>query len=374
MAFFADYLWWRDNQAAMNNVRSYSRRRYQRDTTSYLDRMSNTDFVELYRLDKYGLAYFADRISDHAAVNRSTQGGLSAVTQLLVALRYYATGNSIISLKNTAGFELSHGSVYNAIKNVSTALGSLVNEDVSYPFDLVSMAEIKSGFAHYGGFPACIGAIDGSQIKIKAPPQNENIYVGRKTDGHYLNVQFVCDSKLKFLDTVIKWPGSVNDSTIWDMCGLKESLQEFLEAHPRSYKGWLIGDSGYDQRRNLMTPFEEPQNKPEEAYNIAHKKCRCSIERAIGVLKSRFRCLCKQTGGCIQFDIDVICQIIASCVVLHNYCRDRNIEYPIDENIQRDLQDERDSQVRRDTNNTENKVILGYRARQSVVAEYFNVQ
>lgn len=41
---------------------------------------------------------------------KTSKGGLSPETQLLVALRYYATGNSINSLKNTADLKLSHGS------------------------------------------------------------------------------------------------------------------------------------------------------------------------------------------------------------------------------------------------------------------------
>ena len=73
---------------------------------------------------------------------------------------------------------------------------------------------------------SCMGAIDGTMINIKAPPVRED--VRRKTDGHHVNVQFVCDSNLRFLDAVIKYPGSVTDKTIWSMCGLKEKLVIFF--------------------------------------------------------------------------------------------------------------------------------------------------
>ena len=49
------------------------------------------------------------------------------------------------------------------------------------------------------GFVCC-----GTQIKVKAPPLNEDIYLGRKTDGHYMNIQLVCDADLRFLDAVVK--------------------------------------------------------------------------------------------------------------------------------------------------------------------------
>ena len=48
----------------------------------------------------------------------------------------------------------------------------------------------------------------------------------------------------------------------------------------------------------MMVPLLDEKQR---SYNKAHKKCRCSIERAIRVLKSRFRCLCKKT---IDYTVD----------------------------------------------------------------------
>lgn len=45
----------------------------------------------------------------------------------------------------------------------------------------------------------------------------------------------------------------------------------------------------YPQRDYLMTPFLNPSTPAEAAYNAAHISTRCTIERAIGVLKQRFR-------------------------------------------------------------------------------------
>ena len=88
-------------QWTVSNHRPYSTPRYQRDVSPYLANLSQNDFVDLYRIDKHGLSYFADRIGSHPAVHRSTKGGLSAATQLIVALRYYATGNSITIINIT---------------------------------------------------------------------------------------------------------------------------------------------------------------------------------------------------------------------------------------------------------------------------------
>ena len=143
--------------------------------------------------------------------------------------------------------------------------------DASYPFNTAAITKIKEGFYNYGNFPGVMSAIDGTMIKIKPPSVNEHIYVGRKTDGHYLNVQVICDSNLKFLDAVIKWPGSVPDSVIWDMSGLKTLLEAYASRQGEDYRGWLLGDSGFSQRPNMMVPLVEPTTSKEMAYNAAHK-------------------------------------------------------------------------------------------------------
>lgn len=68
-----------------------------------------------------------------------------------------------------------------------------------------------------------------------------------------------------------------------------------------------------------MTPFENPQpNTPEARYNIAHKITRSTIERCIGVLKNRFRCIMGERK--LRYAPQKIGNIIYSCAVLHNMC------------------------------------------------------
>lgn len=65
---------------------------------------------------------------------------------------------------------------------------------------------------------------------------------------------------------------------------------------------YFLGDSGYPCERRLLTPFRNPANNEEERYNTAHIRTRNTIERCIGVWKSRFRCL-DSSGGTLQYSV-----------------------------------------------------------------------
>ncbi|XP_046544619.1 putative nuclease HARBI1 [Haliotis rubra] len=169
--------------------------------------------------------------------------------------------------------------------------------------------------------PRVIGAIDGTLKPIKRPSgDDESAYVCRK-GFHAINVQAVCDSSLRFSNVVARWPGASHDSMI-----LSNSLlgQSFESSPP---DGWLLGDSGYACRPWLLTPIGNPQTRPEERYNGAHMKTRNTIERAFGVLKSRFRCLHK-SSGCLQFTPTKCAQIIMLAFKLHNFCIDSRLDNP----------------------------------------------
>lgn len=60
----------------------------------------------------------------------------------------------------------------------------------------------------------------------------------------------------------------------------------------RNYYPCNTFTSSYPLKPYLLTPFLEPQGPSQEAYNRALKATRCSVERAFGVLKKRFRLSC----------------------------------------------------------------------------------
>ena len=66
----------------------------------------------------------------------------------------------------------------------------------------------------------------------------------------------------------------------------------------------------------------------------AHTTTRNLVERGIGQLKRRFHVL----HGEVRFSPEKTCQVVTCCAILHNICKDRNIEIP-DDDGQEDFRD-----------------------------------
>lgn len=84
-----------------------------------------------------------------------------------------------------------------------------------------------------------------------------------------------------------------------------------------------MGDSGYPLEPWLLTPIGTPSSANEERYNTVHVKARNPIERAYGVLKSRFRCLSKERV--LRYTHRNAAFIIYTCAIFHNVLIKRGI-------------------------------------------------
>lgn len=146
---------------------------------------------------------------------------------------------------------------------------------------------------------------------------------------HRICIFQVCDADLNILSVSARFPGSTHDAAIWQTSSIRRHLEETYFRGNRN--AFLLGDSGYPLEPWLMTPIlDVDENTPEGRYTTAHCRARNSIERCIGLLKSRFRCLLKHRT--LQYDPIIAGKIINTCVVLHNICIRNNVllEEPIE--------------------------------------------
>ena len=61
-------------------------------------------------------------------------------------------------------------------------------------------------------FPQCIGALDGTHIKIKRPVDNPTDYVNRKGNFTLIVKEQQLDTTIVLFHVLIKWPGSVHNA------------------------------------------------------------------------------------------------------------------------------------------------------------------
>ncbi|XP_049898042.1 putative nuclease HARBI1 [Epinephelus moara] len=246
---------------------------------------------------------------------------IPAHIKVLTALGFLATGSFQRELSDRSG--ISQPSLSAALPAVLDGIIQMTSRYIRFPYTVVEQANSKRQFAAMSGFPNVIGAIDCTHIAIRAPSENEFVYVNRK-NVHTINVQIICDPSMVLTNLVARWPGSTHDSFILAHSGVGNRLQAGA-----GRDGWLLGDSGYPLRRWLLTPFPNPQSAEERRFNIAHGRARSVVERAIGLLKNRWRCL-DASGGRLLYHPRKVCKIIRACGVLHNLALRDAIPLPPD--------------------------------------------
>lgn len=74
----------------------------------------------------------------------------------------------------------------------------------------------------------------------------------------------------------------------------------------------------------LITPFRSAEEGSQESrFNSLHSKTRNIVERSIGVLKNRFRCILGARQ--LHYNPDMAGKITTVCAALHNICINFNI-------------------------------------------------
>uniref|UniRef100_A0A9I9EC68 Retrotransposon protein n=1 Tax=Cucumis melo TaxID=3656 RepID=A0A9I9EC68_CUCME len=179
--------------------------------------------------------------------------------------------------------------------------------------------------------PNCLGALDGTYIKVNVPVGDWPTFRTRKGEIA-TNVLGVCDTKGDFVYVLAGWEGSAANSWILrDAISRENGLQV-----PKGY--YYLCDAGYLNAEGFLAPYRGQRyhlqewrgaanatTNAKEYFNMKHSSARNVIERVFGVLKGRWAIL----RGKSYYPLQVQCRTILACALLHNlinrkmtYCDD----------------------------------------------------
>ena len=271
-------------EVLQEEIRRPYRVRQRKDPLTLYD---ETEFVERFRLSKQRVRDLIEMIEPEIREESDLNNALSPSMQVLLTLRFFATGTFQRMLGDDVG--VARTTAGRKIHKCIRAIAALRPQFIKFPATGHEIAEAKRSFHDIAGFPGVINVVDGTHVPIQRPAgQDGELYRNRK-GFHSLNVQATCDAKYRFTSVVARWPGSTHDARIWD----NSVVQRQLDDHFQQHRGLILGDAGYACTNALLTPLREGQarSQAERDYNKAHKKTRGIIEHSFGILKKKFPCL-----------------------------------------------------------------------------------
>lgn len=315
MNFFSDFSDFHDLDTLSPPPREYIRR----PVVTPLEDYTDNAFRIRYRMNKASFAQLVELLKPHLEPTSRRGNPYATADQLLIALRYYASGSAQLVSGDTHG--IPQTTVSAVVRRVSEAICKLKPLLMKFPTNTTAAKTIadfeqmiiKRFKGRKRPFPYVIGAIDGTQIKTLAKGIHNRELLRNRKSKIAINVQAVADANMVFTDVVVRWYGSVHDSRIWK----NSKLFQHIATH--KVDGLLLGDSGYPLRTYLMTPLNNATTKAERDYNDVHAQARNVVERSFGLLKKRFPIL--GDDSCTKQSLKNALVTIMACFLLHNFLR-----------------------------------------------------
>ncbi|KAJ8915344.1 hypothetical protein NQ315_008231 [Exocentrus adspersus] len=284
-----------------------------------LDIWDEDEFIRRFRVSKRTTADILEQI-EHLLTHRSNRNqAVSPLQQLLLTLRFFATGSFYITVADFGGVHKS--TVGKIVQRVVHALATLRPNYIHFPDTAEEKEAVAIKFYRIARFPRVLGAVDCTHIKLQSPDFNTDPTLLKTSetakDIFSLNIQVVCNADNQIIDIVARWPGASHDSYIFNNSAIKA---KFERGDMNSFV--LLGDSGYPLRSYLLTPLENTNNPAQNLYNEAQIRTRNVVERTFGIWKRRFPIL--SIG--IRTKVPLAQTIVIATAIIHNIaCKNNDI-------------------------------------------------
>jgi hypothetical protein len=321
--FISSILLYIDNTFSVTRRSVWCLKKNGRWWTQVVPVMTNRQFKENFRIERSTFSSLLQQLRPY--LEKSDTNYRSAVpVDKRIACALYALGSS--SELRTIGnlFGIGKSTAGEILHDFCSVLVDMFfYQFIKFPNTVAEIQETIDGFFNKCGYPLCLGALDGTHIAVKAPTGFECDYFNYKKH-HSIIMLATVNADLIFTYVNVGAPGRCNDSSIYNNCTLSNVIQHsmyqkhFMLVRNIKIQSHLIADSAFALNSTLLKPYADRPNIPryQSLFNYRLSRARCSVERAFGLLKNRFRLLHRK----MEHDLYNVGNIIKAATIIHNLC------------------------------------------------------
>jgi hypothetical protein len=247
---------------------------------------------------------------------------------LATGLRWLA-GGSYLDQKDV--YSYSQSSYYRIQDIFIDAVLTCDDLDICFPDFAEDLESVRVRFESKSTnlvFRGCVGAMDGLLVRIKCPTVKESNGNPRAYhSGHYnadgLNVQAICDSRLRFLFFAVAKPGGSSDLRAYESL----HIRHIIESLPDGV--YIVADAAYMLSEHVIVPFTggDRFDPSKDAFNYYLSQLRIRIEMAFGLLCTKWEILQKN----LKCSLVKNSKIVEACARLHNFVINNDSDDNFDE-------------------------------------------
>ncbi|XP_054089619.1 putative nuclease HARBI1 [Zeugodacus cucurbitae] len=285
--------------------------------------LSSAFFKENFRLSKDAFMYVLDNINEKCPYQLSSS--ISPMLKLCCTLRFLAHG----SYQQTVGNDFILGFAQPTVSLILNEMLPILETTLCSVWIKTDISEehkqlTRRKFYTNSGIPNVVGCVDGTHVAIIAPSVNKHLYLNRK--GFFsINAMIACNHDMVIRCVDARYGGSSHDSFVWNNSTLKTYLERTYQRG--DHNSVYLADSGYPLHEYLWTPYRNAlSGTVESKFNKKHAKARNVVERTIGVLKCRFRCILGERK--LRYSPSKATMIVNVCCALHNICKQYDVNDP----------------------------------------------
>ncbi|CAI5460971.1 unnamed protein product [Closterium sp. Yama58-4] len=292
-----------DDRNTMRRDRENQRARWD----ALLDSLPQRIFHETFRVNR---AVFDYLVEAWITRNGDRRRVVPIETVVAMTLVYLGTGATFRQVGLQFGVVPQHAFrlIYGFIAFLVNVLEPLW---VTHP-TLEQCEEMAAEFTYEGGIPGVIGALDGTFIECRGFGRDKEDFKNRK--GFYsIHLQIACDSNGIIWDYNVGYPGSVNDSRVFN----NSPLRECMEAGDLG-NYMLVSDAAYALKSYTCVPWRATPGRAlpraKDKWNTQQSRQRMVVEQVNGRSKGKWRIL----DARMECHSDRVPQVVSACVAMHN--------------------------------------------------------